>query len=61
MQTPVSIYVSSGTIASCATVCNSVGDDELILTLGDTYDDNGYTTDFATDTLGGAGFSFWDG
>jgi len=58
MQTPVALYVSSGTVASCTTVCNSVGDDELIITLDQTYDDNGYTTDFATDTLGGAVFSF---
>ena len=61
IQMPFGIYVSSGTVEAVETVTNNVGDDETIVTIGDTYDSNGYDTSFATNTLTGAGFNFFDG
>ncbi len=59
IQMPFGIYVSSGTVDAVETVTNNVGDDETIVTLGDTYDSNGFDTGFATNSLTGAGLNFF--
>ena len=60
VQMPVSVIVTSGTVASVSTATNPVGDTDNIITIGSAYDEYQDEISIANGAFTGVGLNFYN-